>query len=154
MESWKEERCLEIKGDLMEFLLANGGDVVGEEELWEVLKGSEGVKGWKWGERIVNGVNKAVESLVAGGGVVLGAGTGASVGVAGVVLGKKVGMNVGSEEVGAGGMGGVEKPEVLVGLLGEFSSSRESRRVRVLSFSPLLSSPSHYSSQPFLLNSI
>ncbi|KAL7408783.1 hypothetical protein BDY24DRAFT_405421 [Mrakia frigida] len=119
MESWKDERCLEIKGDLVEFLLANGGDVVGEDELWDVLKNSEGVKGWKWGERIVNGVNKAVESLVGGGGVVVGAGTGASVGVAGVVLGKKGGATGAAvEDSGAaGGAGGLEKPEVLVGLL-------------------------------------
>jgi len=121
METWKDERCLEIKGDLVEFLLARGGGETGEEELWDVLKVSEGVRGWKWGSRIDAVVNKAVETLVQRGGVVVSARTGATAGVAGVAVGrKKVAATTTTKDVKA--TGELTKPEVLVGLLGEFGS--------------------------------
>lgn len=126
LESWKHERCVEVKGDLVEHLLASAGTTLGEGELWEALKGSEGVKAWKWGERVSLGVKSAVETLVAGG-VVVGAAKAENAAPAGLVLGKK-GSGV-AEEVASGPGGAVRKPKVLVGLMCE--SSLASLRVRL-----------------------
>lgn len=115
LEVYEAERCLEIKGDLLDAISAGIPTSAG---LFETLKASEVVRAWRWGPSIEHGIKHSVETLVEAGGVVVGEGTGRVVGIGGVVLGNKGKKISPLANEGLVDAGHDARPDVLVGLLG------------------------------------